>query len=341
MQTRIDAVNRVLREQITGIRVVRAFVREPYETERFARRQRRPDRHRAAVGRLHGADLPDRDAGAQRRPASRCSGSAPHRVDAGADADRRADRVPQLPDADPDVGDDGHVHADDGPARRGLRRADRRGARHRVLGACRRPTPVTELPEPRSAGAATTSSSPIPGAERRCCATSRFTRRPGQTTAIIGSTGAGKTTLISLIPRLFDATGGAVLVDGVDVRELDPDVLWSRIGLVPQQPFLFSGTVASNLRYGNPDATDEELWHALEIAQAADFVRGDARAAGGPDRPGRHQRLRRAAAAAGHRPGAGPAARRSTCSTTRSPRSTSPPTPGCGPRCARTPRTPR
>jgi ATP-binding cassette subfamily B protein len=94
----------------------------------------------------------------------------------------------------------------------------------------------------------------------------------GRTTAIIGSTGAGKTTLLSLVPRMFDATGGSVLVDGVDVRELDPDLLWSRIGLVPQKPYLFSGTVASNLRYGNPDATDEDLWACLDIAQARDFV---------------------------------------------------------------------
>jgi ATP-binding cassette subfamily B protein len=94
----------------------------------------------------------------------------------------------------------------------------------------------------------------------------------GRTTAIIGSTGAGKTTLLSLIPRLFDVTGGSVLVDGIDVRDLDFDVLWDRVGLVPQKAFLFSGTIASNLRYGRPDATDEELWHCLEIAQARDFV---------------------------------------------------------------------
>jgi ATP-binding cassette, subfamily B, multidrug efflux pump len=100
-----------------------------------------------------------------------------------------------------------------------------------------------------------------------------FTARPGQTTAIIGSTGAGKTTLLAMVPRLYDATGGAVRVDGVDVRDLAPDDLWGRIGLVPQRPFLFSGTVASNLRYGDPDATDEELWAALEVAQGADFVR--------------------------------------------------------------------
>jgi ATP-binding cassette subfamily B protein len=89
---------------------------------------------------------------------------------------------------------------------------------------------------------------------------------------VIGSTGAGKTTLLTLIPRLVDPTAGTVLVDGVDVRELAPEELWRRIGLVPQKPYLFTGTVASNLRYGNPDATDEELWTALEIAQARDFV---------------------------------------------------------------------
>jgi ATP-binding cassette subfamily B protein len=91
-------------------------------------------------------------------------------------------------------------------------------------------------------------------------------------TAIIGSTGSGKTTVLTLIPRLVDVTAGAVLVDGVDVRELDPDLLWRRIGLVPQKAYLFTGTVASNLRYGNPEATDEDLWQALEIAQARDFV---------------------------------------------------------------------
>jgi ATP-binding cassette, subfamily B, multidrug efflux pump len=95
---------------------------------------------------------------------------------------------------------------------------------------------------------------------------------PGETLAVIGSTGSGKSTLVSLIPRMFDVTRGSVLVDGVDVRELDPDLLWSRIGLVPQKPYLFSGTVASNLRYGNPDAGEDELWRALQIAQARDFV---------------------------------------------------------------------
>ena len=90
--------------------------------------------------------------------------------------------------------------------------------------------------------------------------------------AIIGSTGAGKTTLVNLVPRLFDVTGGRVLVDGVDVRDLDPELLWSAIGLVPQKAYLFSGTVASQPAHGKPDATDDELWEALEIAQARDFV---------------------------------------------------------------------
>ncbi|MGZ4773210.1 MAG: ABC transporter ATP-binding protein, partial [Ilumatobacteraceae bacterium] len=112
-----------------------------------------------------------------------------------------------------------------------------------------------------------------PGAEAPVLTGVSLLARPGQVTAIIGSTGSGKTTLLSLIPRLFDATSGSVLVDGVDVRDLDPDTLWGRIGLVPQRPYLFSGTVASNLRFADPNATDDELWAALDIAQATDFVR--------------------------------------------------------------------
>jgi ATP-binding cassette, subfamily B, multidrug efflux pump len=111
-----------------------------------------------------------------------------------------------------------------------------------------------------------------PGAEEPVLHEISFTARPGQTTAIVGSTGAGKSTLVNLIPRLYDVTGGAVLVEGMDVREVDRPDLWRRIGLVPQKAFLFSGTVADNLRYGDENATDDELWHALEIAQARDFV---------------------------------------------------------------------
>jgi ATP-binding cassette subfamily B protein len=111
-----------------------------------------------------------------------------------------------------------------------------------------------------------------PGATHPVLRDVTFSTRPGQTTAIVGSTGAGKTTLVSLIPRLLDATVGTVSVDGVDVREFDPDSLWARTGLVPQKPYLFTGTVATNLRYGKPNATDEEMWEALEIAQARQFV---------------------------------------------------------------------
>jgi ATP-binding cassette subfamily B protein len=111
-----------------------------------------------------------------------------------------------------------------------------------------------------------------PGAQEPVLHGVTFRAEPGRTTAIVGSTGSGKTTLINLIPRLYDATAGAVLVDGVDVRELDREDLWTRIGLIPQKAFLFSGTVASNLRYGDETATDDELWRALAIAQGRDFV---------------------------------------------------------------------
>ena len=112
-----------------------------------------------------------------------------------------------------------------------------------------------------------------PGAEHAVLDDISFTTRPGETTAIIGSTGSGKTSIVNVAARLFDVTSGAVLFDGVDVRELDPEILWQRIGVVPQKPYLFAGTVASNLRYGKPDASDEEIWTALEVAQADDFVR--------------------------------------------------------------------
>jgi ATP-binding cassette subfamily B protein len=111
-----------------------------------------------------------------------------------------------------------------------------------------------------------------PGAAEPVLRDISFKATGGKTTAIIGSTGAGKTTLVSLVARLFDATSGTVLIDGVSLRDLDPEMLWNRIGLVPQKAYLFTGTVASNLRYGNPQATDEELWDALEVAQAKEFV---------------------------------------------------------------------
>jgi ATP-binding cassette subfamily B multidrug efflux pump len=111
-----------------------------------------------------------------------------------------------------------------------------------------------------------------PGATSPVLSDISFRVTPGRTTAIIGSTGSGKSTIVDLLPRLFDVTEGSVSVNGVDVRQLDPDLLWGSIGYVPQKPYLFSGTVASNLRFGRPDATEEELWQALEVAQGAGFV---------------------------------------------------------------------
>lgn len=131
--------------------------------------------------------------------------------------------------------------------------------------------PVHQLPTPGEVTFTDVMFS-YPEAEDAVLSGISFTARPGQTVALIGSTGAGKTTLVSLIPRLFDATGGTVRVGGVDVRDADMETLWSQIGLVPQRPFLFAGTVASNLRLGRDDATDADLWKALEIAQASDFV---------------------------------------------------------------------
>ncbi|TAL11450.1 MAG: ABC transporter ATP-binding protein, partial [Chloroflexota bacterium] len=112
-----------------------------------------------------------------------------------------------------------------------------------------------------------------PGADEPVLRSISFEANPGETTAIVGSTGSGKSTLINLIPRLYDATAGTVLVDGVDVRAFDRNELWARVGFVPQKAFLFGGTVASNLRIGDPDATDDALWATLDIAQGSEFVR--------------------------------------------------------------------
>ncbi|MGW4501485.1 ABC transporter ATP-binding protein [Micromonospora sp. NPDC004336] len=269
MQTRIDTVNRVLREQITGIRVVRAFVREPYETRRFATANADLTETALRTGRLMALIFPVVMLVLNVSSVAVLWFGA-ERVDAGAiqvgaltaflqylmqilmavmmatfmlmmvpRAAVCAERIVEVLDTDSSVV----------PA----------------------PRPVTEVSargELELRGVAFQ----YPGAAAPVLRDVSFRVTPGTTTAIIGSTGAGKTTLLSLVPRLVDVTAGAVLVDGVDVRELAPDELWRRIGLVPQKPYLFTGTVASNLRYGNPDATDDDLWAALEIAQARDFV---------------------------------------------------------------------
>ena len=279
MQARIDTVNRVLREQLTGIRVVRAFVREGRETERFAKANADVTATAVSAGRLFALVFPVvmlvmnvtsiavlwfgsfrvEDGSMQIGALTAFLAYLIQILMAVMMATFMAIMIP-----------------------RAAVSADRIGEVLATETSVVLPThPVTEL---RGNGLVELRDVEFsyPGAEQPVLRHISFTAQPGQTTAIIGSTGAGKTTLVNLLPRLFDVTGGAVLIDGVDVRELDPDLLWGRIGLVPQKAFLFAGTVASNLRYGKPDATDEELWAALEVAQATAFVRAMPEGLDGP-----------------------------------------------------------
>ncbi len=269
MQVSIDSVNRILREQITGIRVVRAFVREDYETERFGEANATLTGTALSVGRLQAVIFPivmtilnASTVGVLWFGAARV-GSGDLQIGsltafmayliqilfAVMMATFMAMMIPRA-----------SVSAE------------------RISEVLDPPSSVVEPANPVTTLA---SGSAVvfdhvdfyyPGAAAAVLREVSFRAEPGQTTAVIGSTGAGKTTLVNLVPRLFDITGGSLLVGGVDVREIDLDTLWSRIGLVPQRPYLFTGTVASNLRYGNPDATDDDLWEALRIAQAQDFV---------------------------------------------------------------------
>jgi ATP-binding cassette subfamily B protein len=269
VQGRIDGLNRVLREQIAGIRVVRAFVREPQERARFGVANDELTDASLTAGRLQALIFPTvmlvfntSSVAVLWFGASAIDGGD---LQIGAmtaflaylmqilmavmmatfmllmvpRAAVSADRISEVLATESSV-----VAPVDG-----VTDAELRGQ--------------VELRDVRYA---------YPGAAVPVLCDINLTATAGQTTAIIGSTGAGKTTLLSLIPRLFDVAGGAVLVDGVDVREWEPDALRRRIAIVPQKPYLFSGTVASNLRYGDPDATDDELWRYLEIAQARDFV---------------------------------------------------------------------
>ncbi len=270
MQTRLDMVNQVLREQIMGIRVIRAFVREPYETDRFAGANTDLTDVAITVGRWMSAIFPV--------------------------------IMLVLNASSVAVLWFGGIRIDEGAMQIGALTAFLTYL-IQILMAVMMSTFMVVM-WPRAAVSADrigevldTASSVVPpkdgitdvavageldlvhvgftyaGAAAPVLCNVSFSARPGTTTAIIGSTGAGKTTLLNLIPRLFDATEGVVSVDGVGVRDYEPETLWSKIGLVPQKAYLFSGTVASNLRYGKSDATEEEMWEALEIAQAADFVR--------------------------------------------------------------------
>ncbi|SEL68940.1 ABC transporter ATP-binding protein [Streptacidiphilus jiangxiensis] len=269
MQERIDTVNRVLREQISGLRVIRAFVKDHHERKRFGTANDDLTDVGLRVGRLMALMFPLVMLVVNLSSVAVMWFGA-HRIDSGGmqigaltaflsylmqilmsvmmatfmfmmvpRAEVCAERIEEILSTETTVVP---------PA-----------------------SPVREL-SARGFLELRAAEFRYPGAEEAVLRDISFTARPGETTAIIGSTGSGKTTLINLIPRLSDVTDGSVLVDGVDVRSLDEALLARTIGLVPQKPYLFSGTVASNLRYGNPEATDEDLWAALETAQARDFV---------------------------------------------------------------------
>jgi ATP-binding cassette subfamily B protein len=272
MQKAIDAVNRVLREQIDGLRVVRAFVRQPYESERFDGVNRRLTKLQLSVGYGFALMFPVTML-VMNATSVAVIWFGGHRVESGAmevggltafltylmlilmsvmmasmmfffvpRAQACAERINEVLDEKVSVAQPAH--------------------------------PVTKLSAPGHVEFDDVSFR-FQGADAPVLEDISFAAKPGEVTAVIGATGSGKTTLVNLIARLYDATAGRVAVGGVDVRELAFETLWDGIGLVPQKPYLFSGTVRENLQYGKADATDEDMWAALEIAQIAGFVRED------------------------------------------------------------------
>lgn len=269
MQKRIDQVNKVLREQLTGVRVVRAFVREPEETARFAKANADVTESALLAGRLMAVMFPFvmvvMNLGAV---AVLWLGAS--RVEAGVTGVGALTAfLTYLIQILTSVMMATFLFV---LVPRASVAADRIGEVLETTSTVVPPAdPVMGMPTPGTVELRDVAFS-YPGAEQPVLAGISFTATPGTTTAIIGSTGAGKTTLINLIPRLYDATSGQVLVGGVDVRDLDLDTMWASIGLVPQKPYLFAGTIASTLRYGKADATEEELWGALTVSQARGFV---------------------------------------------------------------------
>ncbi len=269
MQTKIDGVNRILREQITGVRVVRAFVMEPHETDRFRTGNREWTGTALTVGKLMALMFPIVML-VMNASSIGVLWFGGHRIASGAiEVGTLTAFLSYLI----------QILMSVMMATFMLVMVPRAAVcAERITEVLDTTTSVLPPASPVQPGAATGEvvlrdvTFTYPGADDPVLQRINLTARPGRTTAIIGSTGSGKSTLISLIPRLFDVTGGQVLVDGTDVREMDPDTLWERMALVPQRSYLFSGTVASNLRYGNGEATDERLWKALDVAQAKDFV---------------------------------------------------------------------
>ncbi|MGC4110872.1 MAG: ABC transporter ATP-binding protein [Nocardioides sp.] len=270
MQSRIDEVNRLLREQITGVRVVRAFVREPLETERFAGANGDLTAVATRAGRYLALMFPTVMLVANVASVG-VLWFGGHRVDSGAmQVGALTAYLSYLMQIVMSVMMGTFMMM---MIPRSAVCADRvMEVLHTSTSVPAPDEPTTELPEHGTLRLDGVEFS-YPGADLPVLRDVSFEARPGETVAVIGSTGAGKSTLVNLVPRLFDVTAGALEVDGVDVRRLEPELLWSRLGLVPQKAYLFSGTVRSNLLHGKPDATDDELWEALEISQAADFVR--------------------------------------------------------------------
>jgi len=268
MQPKIDTVNRVLREQIQGMRVVRAFVRERHEAARFDEANVDLTNTALAIGKLQALMWPTVMLVFNASTvAVLWFGS--HHVAAGTlQVGAMSAFLSYLMQILVAVMITTFMSI---MIPRAAVCADRIGEVLKTESSVVPPaSPV--VPEVHGQVALDGVEFRYPGAELPVLAGITFTARPGTTTAIIGGLGAGKTTLLDLIPRLMDATAGTVRVDDADVRAIEPEALWARIGMVPQRPYLFSGTVASNLRYGKPDATDDELWAALELAQAKDFV---------------------------------------------------------------------
>ncbi|HKW59181.1 MAG TPA: ABC transporter ATP-binding protein [Candidatus Dormibacteraeota bacterium] len=269
LQGKIDRINQVLREQIMGVRVIRAFIRDDFEARRFEEANEDLTSTALRVNRLFVIAFPAVLA-VMNLTTVAILWFGGHLVDSG-----------QVPI--------GNLTAFMQYILQILMslmmaialvilvpRAEASAARLQEV-VTAKPT-IEEAPEPvwpsRLTGVVEFQDVTFgyPGGQKPVLQDLSFELQPGQTTAVIGGTGSGKTTVLNLIPRFFDVSEGRVLIDGVDVREQSLEQVWSRIGLVPQRAYLFSGTVASNLRFGNEDATDEELWHALDVAQARDFV---------------------------------------------------------------------